>query len=151
MQAKREPSSSLVLSLLGGGLILAGGVTMLVVRQLVSSPSEYPSLRSLIAMGYETMKAAGFAGGLAYESAVVSGVVSGGAVLYAATMAYMRPAEVETWGTVVIAFSFVSLIGVGGFGIGAIFGILGGATMFTWKDSLYRTLRRKGRRTGAAS
>jgi hypothetical protein len=144
---RKKPTWSLLLSFTGGFLILGGGVSMILVEVLVSSPGVPGYLRGILGTGYTMMEQMGFGSGFAYEAAVVSGVASGIAILCGALMVYERPfTRATTWGTVIIAFSFVSLIGIGGFGAGAVLGILGGASMFTWEESVHRNLRRRLRR-----
>ena len=59
--------------------------------------------------------------------AVVVGFASGTAVFLGAIMLYMKPDKRRIWGTIVILFSALSFIGMGGFFVGAILGIIGGA------------------------
>jgi len=44
-----------------------------------------------------------------------------------------KPAQASAWGTLVLVFSVVSLLGMGGFFLGAILGIVGGILALTWK------------------
>ena len=59
--------------------------------------------------------------------ALVLGFASGIVVFLGAIMIYVRPDKRRTWGTIVIIFSAVSFLGMGGFFIGAVLGIIGGA------------------------
>ena len=61
------------------------------------------------------------------------GLVCGIIVIIGAFMLNTRPLEHVTWGTLVLIFSAVSLIGMGGWFIGAILGIIGGAFAISWK------------------
>ncbi len=65
-------------------------------------------------------------GGWLYGIAAV-GLVSGIVVLIGAVMLYTRPSNASTWGLLVLIFSIVSFFGMGGFFIGAILGVVGGA------------------------
>lgn len=80
---------------------------------------------------YATMQ--GF-GGWFYGFAVL-GITSGVLVLSGAIMMYDRPRQAAMWGTLILGFSTVSLLGAGGFFAGAILGILGGILALTWKEA----------------
>jgi hypothetical protein len=138
----KKPTSAFVLSFIGGALILSGGVSMIVVEMLASSSAVPPFLHGIISAGNAMIQQAGFGTGFPYLVAVITGITSGVAVLYAAVMLYDRPSKATKWGSVIIVFSFVSLVGIGGFGLGAVLGILGGAVTFTWAESVYRAVRR---------
>jgi len=45
-------------------------------------------------------------------------------------MMYKIPSQIHIWGIVVIAFSIISIFEMGGFLIGGIIGIIGGALAF---------------------
>lgn len=63
------------------------------------------------------------------------GLVSGILVIIGALMLNTRPAEHTTWGTIILIFSIISLLGMGGFFIGAILGIIGGALALSWRPA----------------
>jgi hypothetical protein len=126
---------------MGGALILAGGVSMIAIEVLLASGAPL-FLRNLASAGLEAIQKSGFGGGFPFAVAVITGVTSGIAVLYAAIMTEEMPSRARSWGVVTIAFSFVSLVGIGGFGVGAILGIIGGAVTITWADSRYRNFRK---------
>lgn len=48
-------------------------------------------------------------------------------------MIYNQPSKTSTWGALILAFSIVSLFGMGGFFFGAILGVVGGILALTWK------------------
>jgi hypothetical protein len=54
------------------------------------------------------------------------GIITGILVIVFAILMRSRPAERKTYGVLIIAFSLVSLVGMGGFFIGAIIGLVGG-------------------------
>jgi hypothetical protein len=67
----------------------------------------------------------------------ILGVVFGGAVLYSAFMLNSRPRKHTTWGALVLIFSALSPFGgMGGFGIGMVAGLVGGAWAIAWKPSV---------------
>ncbi len=59
--------------------------------------------------------------------AVIAGIV----ILVGAVMIYTRPSSTQTWGTIILAFSLLSLFGMGGFFLGAILGVVGGVLALT--------------------
>jgi len=72
------------------------------------------------------MGSAGFPFGLMAGFMLV-GIVAGIIVLIGAFMLNSRPSEHMAWGIVILIFSVISFLGMGGFVIGAILGITGGA------------------------
>ncbi len=69
----------------------------------------------------------GFMSGSWLYGITAVGVISGIVVLVGAVMLYTRPSSAPTWGLLVLIFSIVSFFGMGGFFIGAILGVVGGA------------------------
>ncbi|MEM0203168.1 MAG: DUF6114 domain-containing protein [Archaeoglobaceae archaeon] len=61
------------------------------------------------------------------------GMVSGILVIIGAVMLNARPAEHNVWGTIILVFSVISFLGMGGFMVGAILGIIGGALALGFK------------------
>jgi Family of unknown function (DUF6114) len=139
--SRKKPTTAFLLSFTGGMLILAGGVSMVVVEVLLATGAPL-FLHNIADAGLVAIQKSGFEGGFPYAVAVITGVTSGFAVLYAAIMTWERPSKARDWGFVTIAFSFVSLVGIGGFGIGALLGTLGGAVTITWAESRSRAYRR---------
>jgi hypothetical protein len=131
-----RPVTGFFLSLSGGILILFGGIAMVAVKALLMAPDVPTSILGAAYTGYELLRQEGFANGIFYWAAAVSGLVSGVAIIYAAAMMMRRAvAKTPKWAEVVLVFSFVSLIGIGGFMAGAVLGILGGATAISWEQT----------------
>jgi hypothetical protein len=63
------------------------------------------------------------------------GLLSGIAVIIGAIMLNTRPREHITWGTIILVFSIISFAGMGGFWIGALLGIAGGAITLSWRPT----------------
>ncbi len=63
------------------------------------------------------------------------GLISGIIIIICALMLSSQPAEHTTWGTLIIVFSIISFFGMGGFFIGAILGIAGGALALSWRPA----------------
>ncbi|MFQ5712208.1 MAG: DUF6114 domain-containing protein [Candidatus Geothermarchaeales archaeon] len=57
-------------------------------------------------------------------------------VIYAAMMLNSKPAQHVTWGTLILIFSVLSVLGSwAGFGLGLILGIVGGALAIGWRPA----------------
>ena len=69
----------------------------------------------------------GFMSGL-----MLVGLVSGIIVILSAVMLNARPGEHWAWGVIILVFSIISYLGMGGFFVGAILGINGGAFALSW-------------------
>jgi hypothetical protein len=63
----------------------------------------------------------------------IIGLTAGILVLIGAIMLNTRPAEHTAWGALILAFSVISFLGMGGFWIGALIGIAGGALALAWR------------------
>jgi hypothetical protein len=80
---------------------------------------------------YGMMRGFGFGGGWFFGLAAL-GIVSGIVILVGAVM-ITQPAKTSTWGAMIFAFSMVSLVGMGGFFVGSILGMVGGILAIAWK------------------
>ncbi len=129
-EAKAYPKTASVISLVSGIIILLGGVILLgaaafVIPHLDLSNVTVPqgmdraALSRLISGVLEVM------GGF--------GVVCGGIVLVSATMILAKVGQRRTWGILILVFSILSFVGLGGFVIGAVVGIIGGILTLRWK------------------
>ena len=65
-----------------------------------------------------------------WMTALISGVI----MLVGAIMLNARPTEHITWGIVLLTFTLISFLGIGGFFIGAILGIAGGALALSYRS-----------------
>ena len=124
------PTVAFVLSLIGGLLILGGSGIMFGLAR----PTIYGGMMGGyygIMNGYYGMMG-GFGGGWFYGLAAV-GVLSGIVVILGAIMLYNETERAPTWGALILVFSIVGLLGMGGFFLGAILGAVGGLLAITWK------------------
>ena len=139
MTETEKPTAAFVLSLMAGLLILAGS-------GLAMGSSGQPSYYYGGMMGgyggmmngYYGMMG-GYGSGWFYGLAAI-GLISGVIVLVGAAMIYNNPGKVAGWGALILAFSIVSLFGMGGFFIGAILGVVGGILSLTWKPEQGRSV-----------
>jgi len=136
MTAHERPDVAFVLSLIGGVLLLVGGAlsTFWFMSGGFNANGMMEGFGGMMG-GYQSMMGGfgvpfGFVAGL-----LIIGLVSGILVTVGAVMLNARPAEHVTWGAIILAFSTISLIGMGGFFIGAILGIAGGAIAVSWRTT----------------
>jgi asparagine N-glycosylation enzyme membrane subunit Stt3 len=126
------PKTASILALLGGLIIILGGVIFIgaavyVIPYLNLSNVTVPhgmnpaSLPGLISGVLTVMGSFGLACGLA--------------VLVSATMLIAKVGQRRTWGVLILVFSVLSFIGLGGFVVGAVLGITGGILALRWKPS----------------
>ncbi len=64
------------------------------------------------------------------------GLFSGAMMVTGAVMLRMNPQNHMTWGIVILIFSIVSFAGMGGYFIGAILGIIGGAFALSYRPRI---------------
>lgn len=74
----------------------------------------------------------GYGAPLFYAFSLV-GIASGILVLLGAIMLYNEPNRAYTWGALVLVFSVLSFFAMGGFMLGALLGVGGGALALAWK------------------
>lgn len=110
---------SFPLSLAGGVLILLGGASN--TAWMGTMMGEYDGM-----MGMMQGMMASFGFGMMANAFVLS-LASGMIVLVGAIMLRMKPQQRSAWGTAIIIFSALSILGMGSFLIGALLGIIGGA------------------------
>jgi len=61
------------------------------------------------------------------------GLVCGAIVLISGTMLLANVGGRRTWGILILVFSVLSFVGLGGFVVGAILGMVGGVLALRWK------------------
>lgn len=129
MNADMNKSSStntiaFVLSLIGGILILLNGIMSLMM--LTYYGSGFGWMWGMMGGYMGMMGSLGFPFG-SFLGLLLVGLVCGVIVTIGAFMLNSRPAEHKSWGLVILVFSIISFFGMGGFYIGAILGVVGGA------------------------
>jgi len=126
-----KPVAPFVLSLLAGLLILLSGGMMAVF----SSVPYYGGIMGGYWMmnGYYTMMG-GYGSNWVYAFSAL-GIISGILVTAGAIMLYAEPGRAYAWGVLILAFSALSFFGMGGFMMGALFGVVGGVLALTWKSA----------------
>lgn len=121
-----------LLSLIGGLIILVFGiVSSLWFFYGGAVWGDFGDMWSGMMGGYHGMMGSfgfplGFMGGFS-----LVGLVSGIIVVIGALMLNMRPHEQTAWGLLILIFSVISFLNMGGFFIGGILGVVGGAFAFS--------------------
>jgi len=123
-----------VLSLLAGILVLGGGVMMTFSLGVPYYGGMMGGHYGMMGGYYGMMQGFGF-GGWFYILAVL-GLLSGAVILIGAMMVYTQLGKVSTWGALILIFSILSFFGMGGFFLGGILGVVGGALALTWKSRI---------------
>ena len=125
MSTQPRPSTASTLSLIGGTFIVLGSV----ISVLISS---FWGTWGWGMMGPWMMGGYGSPYGFMWGFSLVA-LIAGLIVILGAIMLQTRPAEHMLWGSMVLIFSIVSFIGMGGFMIGALLGIAGGTLALSWR------------------
>lgn len=132
MSSNQWSTLSYILSLIGGLLVLiVSMVDLLWFGVGTSNWGGYGGYMRGMMNGYGGFMG-GYSGGL-YTGISALTLVCGIIVIIGAVMLKMQPQTRLVWGTLIIVFSVVSLAGMGGFFVGAILGIIGGAFSLTFK------------------
>ena len=124
------PKTASILALVGGIFIIVGGVLFLGVAAYVVPHLDLSNIK--VPQGMDRASLPGLISGvLAVMGAF--GLVCGAIVLVSATMLLAKVGQRRTWGILILVFSVLSFIGLGGFVIGAILGIVGGVLILRWR------------------
>lgn len=131
MEMHERPVTSFILSLIGGLIILIDGILGSIYY--LSDSTFYGGFWGGMMGGWH-----GMMGGLGLSYGYIAGfslvgLVCGIIVVIGSVMLNIQPADHTSWGIVILAFSIVSFVSMGGFFIGAILGIIGGAFAISWK------------------
>jgi hypothetical protein len=125
------PKTAALLALVGGMIIILGGAIFIGVASFVIPHMNLSNLT--VPQGMDKASLPGLISGVL---AVMGGfgLVCGAVVLVSATMLLAKVGTRRTWGILILVFSVLSFIGLGGFVLGAILGITGGVLTLRWKQ-----------------
>jgi len=124
------PTTASIISLIGGIIITLGGVLFMAVSAFILPGLSYGNLvvpQNLPASAIPGL-VSGFVGMIG-----IFGLVSGVIVLVSSVMLLTGKGQPRTWSVLILVFSILSLFGLGGFLVGAVLGIVGGALALRWK------------------
>ena len=129
--ASSYPKTASILSLVGGILIILSGALLMAVSAFVLPHLDYTNLTTPPRLTSASMP--GLVCGIVGVMGLF-GLVSGVIVLVSAVMLLTKPSQRRTWGVLILVFSVMSFLGLGGFIAGAILGIAGGILTLRWKQ-----------------
>ena len=111
------------LSLVGGILMIASGTMMYIMTAYIGSNFGY--FGGMMGGYMGMMGSFGVPFGSMWGFSII-GLIAGVIVIIGSITLNYRPSEHTAWGAVILTFSLISFLGMGGFYIGAILGIIGG-------------------------
>lgn len=134
MTGEEKPTTAHILSLIGGILILIGGLTRTAMMGLLNWGMGSLGMMDgwMKGRGEYMIGGRGFLPSMFFGIGILS-VVCGIIVIVGAVMLNSKPQGHSKWGTLILVFSLLSLIGAGGFLAGLILGVVGGALAISWK------------------
>ena len=121
------PNTAFALSLVAGTLILVSA--SMAILWVYSGASLWGGM---MGAGRGMMGSMGF-GTMVFGGMATIGLISGIVVLVGAVLLRSRPREYATWGVLILVFSILSFLGMGGFFVGGVIGIVAGALALSWK------------------
>jgi hypothetical protein len=132
-----RPSTAFLLSLIAGIFILLGGA----VRSMIGLFWFGPMIDGFRGWGWMRGYGYGYgypryAYGFDYGFGFIGilGLIFGVAVIFSAIRLNQKPQEHTLWGSLIVVFSVLSIFSaMGGFGIGLILGLIGGAMAIAWR------------------
>jgi len=124
------PKTAGILALAGGMIMILGGAIFVGVAAFIIPHLNLGNIT--VPQGIDRAALPGLISGVLGVMGVF-GLVSGSVVLVSASMILARAGKERTWGVIILVFSVLSFIGLGGFVIGAILGISGGILALRWK------------------
>ena len=128
--AMEYPRTASIISLVGGIIITLGGVLFVSVSAFVLPNINYTNLNTPANLPASAVPGlvSGFVGLMG-----AFGLVTGAIVLISSVMLLTNRGQVRTWSVLILVFSILSFVGMGGFVVGAVLGIIGGALVLKWK------------------
>jgi len=127
------PRTASIIALAGGIIITLSGVLLVAVSALVLPNLTYSNVN--VPQGLTATAIPGLVSGFVGLMGIF-GLVSGAVVLLSAVKLLANPGQTRTWSILILVFSVLSFIGMGGFIVGAVLGIVGGALVLKWKPSM---------------
>ena len=110
------------------GLSFAAGI-IIVIGSSVSSfwhTTFFPQMRWMMGQQFES--------GIILSS--ILGIVFGAVVIVGAVLMYKKPLQTRQWGVIVLVASALSFVGMGGFMIGGILGVIAGVILLMKNEEL---------------
>src|SRR3990170_4583392 len=131
MQSSEKPNVAFILSLVGGLLIFVGSAVSIVWFSVGSAP--FGGFWGMMSGWHGMTGSYGFAYDYLLVLSVL-GLACGVLVVVDGFMLSLRPWDHVTWGVLIVIFSAISFVSMGGWFVGAILGIVGGALALAWRS-----------------
>jgi hypothetical protein len=124
------PKAASILALAGGIIITLSGVLFVAVSAFVLPNLNYSNLNTSPNLPASSIPGivSGFVGLMG-----AFGLVAGAIVLLSSVMLLTNFGQRRTWSVLILVFSVLSFVGLGGFIVGAVLGIVGGALVLRWR------------------
>ncbi|HXZ90858.1 MAG TPA: DUF6114 domain-containing protein [Candidatus Dormibacteraeota bacterium] len=124
------PKVASVLALVGGILIILCGTMLVAVSTFILPHINYSNVNTppRLSPGIIPSLVSGIVGTMGVF-ALISGII----VLVSAIILLTNSSQRRTLGVLILVFSVLSFLGLGGFVVGAILGVAGGILTLTWK------------------
>ena len=124
------PRTASILALIGGTIITLSGVLFLAASAFILPNLTYTNFH--VPQGLSASAIPGIVSGFVGLMGTF-GLVTGAVVLVSSVMLLTNSGDRRTWSILVLVFSVLSFIGMGGFVIGAVLGMVGGALVLRWR------------------
>ncbi len=126
------PRTASILALAGGIIITLSGLLFVAVSAFVLPNINYGNINTPPALPASSIPGivSGFVGLMG-----AFGLVTGAIVLISSVMILTNTGQRRTWSVLILVFSGLSFVGMGGFIVGAVLGVVGGALVLKWRPS----------------
>jgi hypothetical protein len=127
------PNAAWILALVGGILIVLSGALLLGVGAFVLPHVDYANVA--VPTGFDAAGIPALVSGMVGTMGAI-GLVSGAIVMVAAVMLLRGTSSWRAWSALILAFSILSFVGLGGFVLGAVLGMIGGILALRYRPSV---------------
>jgi len=124
------PKTAAILALAGGLIMVLGGAIFIGAAAFVIPHMNLSNIT--VPNGIDKASLPGLISGILTIMGGF-GLVCGAIVLISGTMLLANVGGRRTWGILILVFSVLSFVGLGGFVVGAILGMVGGVLALRWK------------------
>jgi len=128
--AVRYPKTASILAIIGGVVIMLCGALLMAASAFILPHVNYGNINTPPQLNSAAIP--GLVSGIVGVMGTF-GLISGIVVLVSAVMLLAVPSQLRIWGVLILVFSVMSFLGLGGFVFGAILGIVGGILVLRWK------------------
>ena len=133
----RYPKTASILAIIGGVVMILCGSVLVAASAFILPHLNYGNLNTPPQLNSAAIP--GLVSGIV-EVMGIFGLISGIVVLVSAVMLLAVPGQLRIWGVLMLVFSVMSFLGLGGFVVGAILGIIGGILALRWKPPSQQSL-----------